>query len=101
MSLLTALIAWFRQRYASAHALNVIPLALFSALSLFAIATHTAGHVTGGSLAALATLIALVVVGVAAAVRSARWRALFWLTVLVNLGLTGGLVYLRFYFKIF
>lgn len=101
ISLLAALNAWFRQWYSSAHALNVIPLALLSALSLFAVATHTAGHVTWGAMAVLVTLIALVVLCVVAAMRSARWLTVFWLTVMVNLGLIGGLVYLRFYFRIF
>ena len=99
--LLAALNAWFRKWRASAYAFNLIPLALLSALSVFAVVTHTAGHVAAGGLASLAALIGLVVLCVVAAARSVRWRALFWLAVLVNLGLIGALVYLRFYFKIF
>lgn len=98
---LAALIAWFRQRHASAHTLNLIPTAVISALSLFAVATHTAGHVTDGALVLLASLIGLAVLCVLAAVRSVRWRALFWLTVLVNLAMIGGLIYMRFFFRIF
>ena len=89
---------WFRQWRASAHAFNLIPLALLSTLSVFAAVTHTAGHVAAGSPALLAALIGLVVFCVVAAARSARCRALFWLAVLVNPGLTGALVYLRFCF---
>lgn len=101
ISLLAALTAWFRKRPASAHALNVIPSALIGALSVFTLATHTAEQIAASGLALLAALIALVLFCVIAAARSARWRTLFWLTVLVNLGVVGGLIYLRFYFRIF
>ena len=101
ISVAATLYARLRRQYVSAHAINLIPVALVSAVNGLAVVTHTAGQVTVGGLVLLAMAIGLVALSVVAAVRSARWPVVFWLTWLVDLGLIGGLVYLRFFFRIF
>ncbi|MEO6800864.1 MAG: hypothetical protein ABI178_13080 [Rhodanobacter sp.] len=99
--LLAASCTWLQRQYAGAHLINLVPLALICASALFAMGNHTAGEVKPGGLLLLAAALAVVALDAGAAARSARWAVLFWLTWLANVWLIGGLIYLKFFFKIF